>query len=139
VGAKASNKWIFVGGAPASVFLNPADAALTSTTYTDCATVGPSFTVPVAGDYLTEHGAYASISASSQPMMSLAIGAAAAIDDNSMMLHFASAGVSGGGSRQNRLNGLAAGTALVCKYKSAANAVTWRQRLLSVQPIAVGG
>lgn len=48
-----ANKWVYVGGAPASVEIAAAQTT-GSTTYADLATVGPQFTIPRAGVYLLD-------------------------------------------------------------------------------------
>jgi len=51
VAAKATNKWICVGGPPKLVRVETSES-ITSATYGDTATVGPSFTLPRAGQQL---------------------------------------------------------------------------------------
>ena len=53
--AKASNKWVFVGGSPLYVEVTNPDGTA-SATYVALATAGPSITVPVAGDYFVGIG-----------------------------------------------------------------------------------
>jgi hypothetical protein len=48
--ARATNKWEFIGGAPASAYVATAEAT-SSTSYVALATPGPSITVPRAGIY----------------------------------------------------------------------------------------
>ena len=50
-------KWEFVGGAPKDVRIATSETWTTSALPTDCATVGPVFNVPLAGDYEVEIGA----------------------------------------------------------------------------------
>ena len=50
VAAKASNKWVFIGGTPMTARI-AASESTTSATYAAMTTPGPSLTIPVAGDY----------------------------------------------------------------------------------------
>jgi hypothetical protein len=58
-GSASASKWEFVGGPPVVVDIETQEATA-SLVYVDLATVGPSFTIPRAGDYLVEFGFFAS-------------------------------------------------------------------------------
>ena len=144
VAAKASNKWVFVGGSPAFAEVVTAETRA-STAYGDLATIGPSVTIPVAGDYLVTIS-FAAVYVSgggtfNSSMMSFAIGATAASDaDAATGTHNNTVNTRAGSTRVSRKTGLAAGTALVAKYRGGeANTFSYSDRRLLVVPIAVGG
>lgn len=148
VAAKASNKWVFVGGAPATSSV-PAQQAASTTAYADLATVGPQFTVPVTGDYLLEIFAYmqSAVAANSgkRSYAALKIGAAAAQDADAAVGIDTSAGVGAADTRswQGVKTAIPAATLLKVQYKeevTTGGATTlFSQRLLTVTPVAVGG
>jgi hypothetical protein len=51
VAAAPTNKWKFVGGSPGSHNIQGAESTAISGSWVNLATVGPQFTVPLAGDY----------------------------------------------------------------------------------------
>lgn len=55
-GSASSFKWEFVGGSPATSFVQTIESTA-SGTFVDLTTVGPAFTLPRAGDWLFEFGA----------------------------------------------------------------------------------
>jgi hypothetical protein len=140
VSAKASNKWIFVGGAPGFSAVDTSEAT-SSTTYVALTTAGPSFTVPVAGDYLVEIACHFTNASSSGVLMSYDIGATGAVDGDAAR-GSTNNPVSGGVPiiSIRKKSGLAASTALVSKYR-AASAVSnsFFNRVMIVTPIALGG
>jgi hypothetical protein len=137
--ARATNKWEFVGGSP--IISEVADAeAVNGTTYVALATAGPSITVPVAGVYQVEIGCKISPWTSSIRHMSYDIGVTGAVDTDS--IYFLTGPTSGDPSSSLhglRKQTLAAGTALVSKYKSSVGNPTFGQRYMKVTPLAVGG
>jgi len=140
--AKASNKWVFVGGSPLYVEVTNPDGTA-SATYVALATAGPSITVPVAGDYFVGIGFQPSGQATAQGIfyMSYDIGGTAAVDAD------AAAAISLSGTlpvfnnpyRKRRKTALAAGAALVAKYKTSGGTSTFGNRWMEVEPIAIGG
>lgn len=136
-------KWEYVGGT--SGFNEVATSeTTTSTTYTNLATTGPSFTVPLAGDYLIEFGAGIEVSGTTgntDAMMSFAVGATAA-SDNDRIIH-ANTGTSGWNfktqMRTVRKTDIAASSAIVAKYRnSTAWTAGYTTRWMKVTPIRVG-
>jgi hypothetical protein len=76
--AKASNKWDFIGGTARYAEILPKETVPTGTPG-DCATVGPSFAVPVAGLYELTVGCHSEhLAPGGYAYMSYAIGATAA-------------------------------------------------------------
>lgn len=139
VAAKFTNKWVFIGGAPGYHEIDTAEST-NSGTFAALVTDGPTFAVPVAGDYIVEIGAeaYVTAGAAVSIFMSFAIGGALA--QNTEQLVFTIAGNShiNSGQRSNKLD-LSAVT-LTAKYRTD-SAVTgsWQKRWMRVTPIAVGG
>jgi hypothetical protein len=137
IAAKATNKWVFVGGTPATVKVAAAETA-TSTTYVALTTPGPSFTVPVAGAYTIRQSARVVVaSAVNAWAMSYDIGATGAVDGDALQGFLTTANQVLAATRESFQPALAAGTALVSKYKSTAGTPTWSERLLTVTPAAV--
>jgi hypothetical protein len=128
-------KWEFIGGP--SIFAEVVtDETTTSTTYADLDTVGPSATVPLAGDYDVAIG-YSGKSAANSVLMSYAIGGTAAVDADA-----ARAGEDFSNYisvyRLRRQTGLSGSTALVSKYKVLPTATAnIRDRWIEVIPIRV--
>jgi hypothetical protein len=126
-------KWVFVGGAPllSEIAVNETGTGA----YGNLATVGPTITLPRAGNYLIGLGAHITnaTGVGTPTWMSFAIGAAAAVDAD---------GINWDGAYQPALsrwlpkNGLAAGVALVAKYRSNGTG-HFRTRWLAAQPVRV--
>ena len=141
VAAKASNKWVFVGGAP---ILSAVDAAETtnSAVYVALTTPGPSITVPVAGDYLVTVASLQDKSgstANNQGFHSFDIGVTAASDNNAASTKLTNTtGIGVSADLPSRISA-PAGALLASKYKATGD--TWRfaTRRMLVEPIAVGG
>jgi hypothetical protein len=133
-------KWEFVGGSALSSEVE-IDQTIASAVYGDLATVGPSVTLPLAGDYDVVHGfeGWANTTGA-QISMSYAIGATAAAEADSISTGFptVAAGALAAGRRERRKAGLAAGTALVSKYRSSTGTGTFRRRVMAVRPVRVG-
>jgi hypothetical protein len=142
VAAKASNRWIFVGGAPALVIV-AANEGTTNAAYSALATAGPSFVIGVAGDYEIAVGSKVQRTLGSQGTsegyQGYDVGVTGAVD--------AAAGVGATGVNNassvmqvSILRGVAANTALVAKYRSTnTNTSSFRDRWMRVTPIALGG
>lgn len=140
-------KWEAVGiGAPLFAEVT-APEARANAAYGDLATVGPSITAPLAGDYDVTIGAQlqtnADSSAARAAYMSYAIGGTAAADADALKydatffnLYWQVHGQSD--HRVRRKTGLAAATALVAKYRSDGASSTFRDRYMSLVPVRVG-
>lgn len=130
VAARSSNKWVFIGGSPFSALIATSES-MTATSYQAMTTPGPSVAVPVAGDYIVEHGALFTVS--NTIFMSYDIGATGAVDvdsvrSNSNGYHF---------RRKSKL-ALTAVT-LTSKYRVDAGTHSAAERFLGITPIAIGG
>jgi len=140
VAAKASNKWVYIGGA-AKLVTVAADETSASGTYGDLTTVGPSIALPVAGDYIVGIGfsATGAQSAVVSHQMSYAIGATGAVDaDRVTAATTANSPFLTTGSRFALKAGLAAVT-LTAKYAVAGASGHFVNRWMSVEPVALGG
>lgn len=138
VAARSTNKWVFVGGSPA-ITSTTASEGTSSTAYTALTTAGPSFTIPVAGDYLVEIVAQVTqSSAAGAAYMSYAIGATAAADTEAAVVTQSSTYIGTITSKKNH-SALAASTALVAKYRMSGGTGTFARRRMLVTPIALGG
>jgi len=132
--------WVFVGGSPLLSTV-AAREGITSLTYTDLPTVGPSVTAPLKGTYRVELGHQGeAYNANCNLFMSYSIGGAAAVD--------ADATVAGGQSPDNssvmsvREKVFAApATALVAKYRRLTSAGTpttyFSNRWIKITPIFI--
>lgn len=130
--------WYPQGCAP--IFQQVATAQSTaSATYVALATVGPSLTVPLAGDYLIEQGAGITTAAASAGAMSYDIGGTGAVDADEVVFTqvAASAQLASVARATSHLN-LAALTAIVSKYRSiGGTSVTFEKRWLKITPLRV--
>lgn len=142
--AKASNRWLFVGGAPLIAEVATVENTLSSS-YVALTTPGPIITIPVAGDYHVEHGFKNNQSGATGigvAVMSYDIGATAAVDADAIFAGLNNANFQASVARAKRKAGLAA-VALTAKYKiiggASGNTSMFAERWLQVTPIAVGG
>lgn len=142
--AKASNKWIFIGGTPITAYVDAVDSTA-STAYVALANPGPSITVPVAGDYTVEVGSAhqgSSNNAEQRRVHSYDVGGTAALDVDAAVSANSSGNPSMFSVVKARRKSIAAGAAIVSKYKIAGlstSSVTFQERWMRVTPIAVGG
>jgi hypothetical protein len=141
--AAGSYKWEFIGG-PAMTDEITTQESTSSTTLTNLATVGPSITVPLAGDYLIELGANISGLATSDTTMSFAVGGTSAVTADGVKLYN---GIAIGGtafnaflSRAVKKTGIAASSAIVAKYGTTFGSGTgfYGNRWLKITPRRVG-
>lgn len=146
VSGRASNKWVFIGGAPA-INEVASSQGTSSTSYTDLSTAGPSFTLPVAGDYQISIGAYNTVTEADVTVtgyMSFAIGGTGASDSDAVIQSTpvqsgGPYGHSSSGARTLKKTGLTAVT-LTAKYRcSQTTTTTFANRFMVVEPIAIGG
>jgi hypothetical protein len=136
VAGRASNKWLFIGGSPASAEVVTPEA-ISSATYVALATPGPSLAAPVAGDYFVSVGCDIKAGASGTGYMSYDVGGTTA-SDNDMYAGTGRVSTEYAGGTRLRRKSLAAGAVLVAKYRTSVS-VTFANRLLTLVPVAVGG
>ena len=139
VSGRASNKWVFIGGASMFSAVNSSEST-TSTTYTDLTTSGPSVTLPVAGDYFIHFGALINGGTdNAQPVASFATSAAASDTNRIEGAPVSAEQTLISASRKVKMSGLTA-AAVTMKYKvTSAGSGTYNFRWLAATPIAIGG
>jgi hypothetical protein len=136
-GSSSAYKWEVVGSSTALLSEVATAEAVSSATYVNLATVGPTVTLPLAGDYVVEHGTEFDTATSNVfAAQSYAIGATAAVDADFVELQASTGGTRVFGSRRQRRNALAA-TTLQAKYRTSGS-VTFSKRWLSATPVRVG-
>jgi len=139
VAAKATNKWVFIGGSMlAGEFTGQGQMP---GSYGDIAG-GPSVVIPVAGVYVIGIGCRVTIWTPSERWMSFALGAATALDADGIVWESTgspgAAGQDGGTlARRGMQRTLAAGT-LATKYRGSGT-VYASNRWIEAVPVAVGG
>jgi hypothetical protein len=145
VAARATNKWVFVGGSPLQASVDTSETTA-SAAYAALASAGPSVVVPVAGDYeisVESLQTGASNNADAQRLHSFDVGATGAIDnDAAWSTNPTTVGTSIRVSATRRKAGIPAGAAIVSKYKRAGlstAAVGFAYRRIAAVPVAVGG
>jgi hypothetical protein len=129
--------WIFVGGDELFSEVTTAEAT-NSATYANLTTVGPSVTVPRAGDYLIEVGSEIALSAGAQTAwVSFDIAGAGAVDADGFRASGTSSLVAQG-SRMRKKTSVAVFSTVIAKYKSdGTNNATYGRRWMRVKPIRV--
>jgi hypothetical protein len=140
----ATGFWYFQGGPPMSAIVDTAEST-SSTTYADLATVGPSLTLPRAGDYIVQVGMRrnsASNNIVSEGWMSYQVGATVAVDNDAAVDSETGTNASDGDgiSVPRTKTGLAASTVLTGKYKKSGAstlAVTFSQRFITALPVRI--
>jgi hypothetical protein len=136
-----SNKWEFVGGAPAFDLVATAEST-TSTSYTNLSTTGPSIVVPRAGEYLIAHGAFIDKTGGTlgTGYMSYAIGATAAAEADRITMETGDAGTTPSASlTRTNLKTFAASDDIVAKYKvtSGPDTFAYSERWMTILPVRV--
>jgi hypothetical protein len=130
-------KWELVGG---SCLMHAIDTSegTTSASYVDLATVGPQITLPLAGDYDLEYGAFVAGSAANYVFMTPKIGAAAAADIDCVQVWADSGNEAAHRLRKKRFTVAAASTLVKLQYRSGSGTTNWSQRVLYAMPVRVG-
>lgn len=144
IAAKASNKWVFVGGASSYAEVTAGEATA-SGTYVALGQPGPTLTLPVAGDYEVEIGFEVTAKGGAGThfaRMSYDIGATAAVDADSVISQTNATSNQGAANvmRARRKAGLGA-VALTSKYRTSDTTagMTFGNRWMRVTPVAIGG
>lgn len=135
-GSISAYKWEFLGGAYLfnDVVTNETTA---SATYVDLTTVGPTLTVPRAGEYEIEFGAQCSnATASMAQIMAAKIGAAAANDLESQQV--VNSGINLGISTGRVMRRTCAASDVIkAQYKTGGGVGSWTRRWLRVRPFRI--
>ncbi len=134
-------KWEFVGGAPL-VSAVAASQTTASTSYVDLATVGPSITLPLGGDYDVPYGATMEGTAQDRFWTSVKIAAAATSDAEAISQAVgnpAAQSQGAAGSRTLRFTGRTAADVLKLQYRTTLGATgTFLSRWIAARPVRVG-
>ena len=140
--SQATYKWVGLGSArPMSSEVSTSETR-NNAAYGDLTTVGPSVTVPRAGDYLVQFGCNIIAPASVVDVGQVAVkrGAAATADVDRVLFAVPSSASTQATSvaRTIRMNGLAASDVLKLQYKNSAGGNTsFQYRWLNVTPVRV--
>ena len=142
VAAKASNKWVCIGGAPGYNMVATFEARANAA-YGALATAGPSFAIPVAGDYDVAIGFTCdpNIAANEVAIMSYDIGGTGAVDADLAGVWANTAGTTYDitTTTHRRKTGLTAVT-LTAKYRTElGGSMEFGNRWMQVTPVAIGG
>jgi hypothetical protein len=138
-GSASAFKWEFVGGAAMVVEVQTSETT-TSASYVDLATVGPSVTVPRAGDYEVEFGASMSDTTGGVAVYTAVKRGAAATSDNDIVTVISTGAIVAPGfsvSRKMPVLGLAASDVLKLQHKVGGGTGTFIRRWIAVRPIRV--
>jgi hypothetical protein len=141
-GSASAYKWEFVGGSDLYAEIQTGEGT-SATTFADLATVGPSITVPLAGDYQIGVSARINLGGvAAYGRMSFAVGAtAAAVNDCAEATSInATTGLYDYQSAFQTTRKLAvpAAAAIVAKYNAGGASATFQNRRLVVSPVRVG-
>lgn len=142
VSAKASNKWIYLGGVPLRGFTS-ANNGTTSSSYVTL-TNDPSITIPIAGDYHINQNVsgQGTNQTGNRGFSSYSVGGTAANDQWCCSFYTDAAPHLGGASREMVWTGLAASTVIQMKHKTIGGgtpSISFINRLIQATPIAIGG
>jgi hypothetical protein len=133
-------KWEFVGGSSLDAYVD-AGENYAGVGYGNAATVGPSVTVPLAGNYDVTLEFAGSGPSGEYGRMAFMVGASAATDADAVELsspNTASIYDYTSVSRTRRNGPYTAGTVLKAQYHSGGAAFTFKQRRISIRPTRVG-
>jgi hypothetical protein len=134
-----SYKWEFIGGSRWSKEVTTQETT-TSGSYANLATVGPTVTAPLAGEYSVLFGLdMYDFTSPNTATASYSIGAAAATDADSIRIS-PNTGDSAGSfyTNRDRIKTLAASDALTMKYKVSGGTGNFLNRMIGIIPIRVG-
>jgi hypothetical protein len=135
-------KWEFIGGAPKRVEVATLESTATTGSWLDLATVGPSFTVPRAGDWATTMSLiYSGTTASSLSNVGVAQGAGTPAGSVGIFAHPTGTISSGQVVLPNQVHtGVSASVELRMRYNHtafSAGTASFSSRTLSVVPVRV--
>jgi hypothetical protein len=136
-GSASAYKWEFVGGAPLSHEV-AGDESTTSATYVDLGTLGPTVTVPRAGDFMVAFGCgMYNLTAAASAFIAPKRGAAVTSDNDASQWDIPTAAKLGVLMRTIRIVGLAASDVVKLQYRVGSGQGQFRNRWLNVTPIRV--
>lgn len=136
--APSSYKWEFVGGPPLAGSVVTSQST-TSTSYADLATVGPSVSVPFAGDYVCSFGHHCYASAGGIAVFGAVDGpGAAASDTHSLELGFATGLIQTPAFRAVPPTTFTGSGTVKVRYRTTSGTASFWRRVLQVLPVRVG-
>lgn len=112
----ATYPWACVGGSPMAAYVDTSQTTA-SITYVNLGTTGPTVTLPLAGDYIIDHGCRAANNTGDQGIMSYSIGASAASDANAISNQSGGVNYITSVSRRMSVNVASASSAITAKYR----------------------
>jgi len=130
-----TSKWRFIGGLPlrAEVATNESTS---STSYADLATVGPSITVPLTGDYRVFFGFLSHNSVAGQLSLgTLKIGGADQGDSAAARHRANAATTTEDAAWRDETYNISGGNAVVMWYKASGNTSNFYNRVLTIWPV----
>ena len=137
-GASASAyKWEYLGGPPLKQFVAASTGAIGVTGYAVMGG-GPSFALPLSGDYDVGFGAFMSPNMANYGQIAAAFPPAATSNDDCIQVYGDSGGEAGDREREIRKTGLTAGNLVQLHMLVPAGTMTCTRRLLWVRPVRVG-
>jgi hypothetical protein len=134
--SSSAYKWEFVGGPPLTAEVAAFESTAVLNSYVDLATIGPSITVQLAGEYLISLGAHIQPDTGDADMAP-ALGAIAATDANSVSVLGSGATVSHQAWRTLPVKSIATGSLIQAKYKNKGGTPHFSNRMLVVLPVRV--
>lgn len=136
--SETTYKWKFVGGGPMNHSV-ATDESTSSATYVDLGTVGPTLTVPRAGDYIATLSIESYFTgAVGQNLAAVKRGAAATSDLDAVWTYAAGSTLQPvTHSRQVVLAALAASDVIKMQYRTAAGVAHFQNRCLTIVPLRV--
>lgn len=135
-GSASAYKWEFVGGGPWVAEVTQGEIPGSTGSYVDLATVGPSITVPVAGDYVISWGFSAVSGGASVASGSLSFNGGA--PDANQIVTFIAPTSGQNGARSRRYLAIVASSVTKLQYRASAGSTTFSERWLQMLPIRVG-
>ncbi len=135
-----TGKWHFLGGTPGYSEVTADETSGTVGSYVALTTAGPSFAIPVAGDYDVEIGAQLHTSGAGGTVLNMSydIGGTGAVDaDATVTVQPSGSSPQPGQARVRRKTGLTAVT-LTAKYKTSATQIGAQNRWMRVTPVKIG-
>lgn len=131
-------RWEVVGASKLYAEFNTADNGTASTTYVSL-TNDPTVTVPLAGDYDIDFGAYCYGDSATARATFMSIDSGTAANDFEAVPWLVTSGVGQGpGSRRIGRTGVAASTVIRPKFRTVSATSFWTRRWLAVTPVRVG-
>lgn len=139
ISAATTYKWYCIGGTPAHIEVLTSETTA-SGTYAALATAGPSFTIPLAGDWAIHIESRQTHTAAQHTYHSFDIGGTGAVDNDSILSYHYNAAANANTfsvGRTVKKTALSASTALVSKYRTDSGTGTFAMRVMEVIPYRV--